>query len=76
MSALLRHPDLVPALFSRAMDADVPMDATRSSIWTPAVAGAPRFVAVAALGRAVLLIDVPLVKAADAVRRAPRAIRR
>lgn len=61
MSALLRHPALVPALFSRAMDTDVSME-REVSVWTQLSRSAP-LLAVAGWA-AVLLIDVPLVKAA------------
>ncbi|MGI3899948.1 MAG: hypothetical protein ACRYGP_31960 [Janthinobacterium lividum] len=61
MSALLRHPALVPALFSRAMDTDVSTE-REVSIRERLSRSAPLL---AVVGWAfVLLIDVPLVKAA------------
>ena len=64
MSDLLRHPATVPALFSRAMDADAPA-ARAPSPWHWLTANAP-LVAMSGWA-AVMLIDVPLVKAATAV---------
>jgi hypothetical protein len=64
MSALLRHPATVPALFSRAMDSDVTAEPAVSS-WSRLSPSAP-LLAVAGWAF-VLLIDVPLVKAATIV---------
>ena len=59
MSVLLRHPATVPALFSRAVEIDPPA-ARGPRVRHPLLAGAPLFWA------AVVLIEVPLVKAAAA----------
>jgi hypothetical protein len=61
MSALLRHPALVPALFSRAMDTDV--SAERETSIRGQLSRSATLLAVAGWA-IVLLIDVPLVKAA------------
>ena len=61
MSALLRHPALVPALFSRAMDTEVSLE-RKTSTWVRLSRSAP-LLAVAGWAT-VMLIDVPLVKAA------------
>lgn len=64
MSVLLRHPASVPALFSRAMDVQLPAGHDMTG-WRRLATSAP-FVAVSGWA-AVMLIDVPLVKAAALV---------
>lgn len=59
MSVLLRHPAIVPALFSRAVDPD-PRTECGPSPWKRLLRGAPF------LWTAVVLIEVLLVKAAAA----------
>ena len=59
MSVLLRHPATVPALFSRAVEPDPPPEPGPSP-WRRLARGAPLLWAV------VVLIEVPLVKAAAA----------
>ncbi|RYB02005.1 hypothetical protein [Lichenibacterium ramalinae] len=61
MSVLLRHPATVPALFSRAMDAERPSEREMRA-WRRMASSAP-FIAVSGWAT-VMLIDVPLVKAA------------
>ena len=61
MSVLLRHPATVPALFSRVMDAELPA-ASELRAWRRLASSAP-LIAVAGWAT-VMLIDVPLVKAA------------
>lgn len=61
MSALLRQPASVPALFSRAMDADLPAERALS-VWRRLASSAP---VLALSGWALItLVDMPLVKAA------------
>ncbi len=61
MSALLRQPASVPALFSRAMDADLPAERALSA-WRRLASSGP---VLAFSGWAlVTLVDMPLVKAA------------
>ncbi len=64
MSALLRQPATVPALFSRAMD-DEASAQCESPTWRQSWRGLPLLLA--AGWAIVLLIDVPLVKAASIV---------
>lgn len=64
MSTLLRQPATVPALFSRAMDADGPAERAAGR-WTRLALSRP-VVAIAGWA-AVMLIDVPLLKAAALV---------
>ena len=63
MSVLLRHPATVPALFSRASDPDPREEAVRTP-WFRALRGSP--LALAAVWTAVVLVEVPIVKAAAA----------
>ncbi len=63
MSVLLRNPAVVPALFSRAVDLDTAVDpAGEGSAWHRLTSNPP-FLAVSGWA-AVMLIDIPLVKAA------------
>ena len=59
MSVLLRHPASVPALFSRAVEIDAPA-ARGARPWRRLAIGQPLFWA------ALVLVEVPLVKAAAA----------
>ena len=63
MSVLLRHPAIVPALFSRAVEPHPRVD-DAPSLWARCVRRAPLVAAVA--WTAVVLVEVPLVKAAAA----------
>lgn len=63
MSVLLRHPAIVPALFSRAVEPDLRVDAA-SRPWSRFVGRMP--LAFAAVWTAAILVEVPLVKAAAA----------
>ena len=68
MSVLLRHPHIVPALFSRGVEAE-PSAAGRSAAWRRLLAGVPS--AAPSLGLASAwavgaVVDVTLVKAAAA----------
>jgi hypothetical protein len=63
MSVLLRHPAIVPALFSRAVEPDPRVEGA-STLWSRVVDRAP--LAIATIWTVVVLIEVPLVKAAAA----------
>ncbi len=63
MSVLLRHPATVPALFSRAVE-PLPRVDDAPSLWPRRVRNAPLLVTIA--WAAVVLVEVPLVKAAAA----------
>ena len=63
MSVLLRYPATVPALFSHGVEPEPPAART-SSVWSRLVPRAP--LVTAAAWAAVVLVEVPLVKAAAA----------
>lgn len=63
MSVLLRHPGTVPALFSRAVEPDPRADDAPTP-WARCLRGLPLVATVA--WAAVVLVEVPLVKAAAA----------
>ena len=66
MSDLLRRPAVVPALFSRAMDGDLDgACAMPDSAWNRLTSSKP-LLAISGWA-AVMLIDIPLVKAASAI---------